>query len=126
MVRKVFSCGQVLAGRNPACSCFGGPTKDGWALNARAVGGIRPVAEVENRLAAMLGLEVVIEGDGAMGVEELVGDVGQDGGAARGDAAFGDEDKEPVVSGQSGRRNVLGAFRCWLFVVSCLWLVVCG
>ena len=55
----------------------------------------------------MLGLEVVIEGDGAMGVEELVGDVGQDGGAARGDAAFGDEDKEPVVSGQSGRRNVL-------------------
>ena len=26
-----------------------------------------------------------------MGVEELVGDVGKDGGAARGDAAFGDE-----------------------------------
>ena len=76
------------------CGSFGGPTKDGWALNARAVGGIGPVAEVENRLAAMLGLEVVIEGDGAVGVEELVGDVGQDGGAARGDATFGDEDKE--------------------------------
>jgi len=30
------------------------------------------------------------EGDGAVGVEELVGDVGEDGGAARGDAAFGD------------------------------------
>ncbi len=74
------------------CGCFGGPTKDGWAFNARAVGGIGPVAEVENRLAALLGLEVVIEGDGAVGVEELVGDVGQDGGAARGDAALGDED----------------------------------
>jgi hypothetical protein len=34
------------------------------------------------------------EGDGAMGVEELVGDVGEDGGAAWGDAAFGDEDEE--------------------------------
>jgi len=31
------------------------------------------------------------EEDGAVGVEELVGDVGQDGGAAGGDAAFGDE-----------------------------------
>ena len=39
----------------------------------------------------LLGLEVVIAGDGAMGVEELVGDVGEDGGAARGDGAFGDE-----------------------------------
>jgi hypothetical protein len=34
------------------------------------------------------------EGDGAMGVEELVGDVAEDGGAARGDASFGDEDEE--------------------------------
>jgi hypothetical protein len=34
------------------------------------------------------------EGDGAMGVEELVGDVGEDGGAARGDAAFGYHDEE--------------------------------
>ena len=37
----------------------------------------------------------VIEGDGAVGVWELVGDVGRDGGAARGDAALGEEDKEP-------------------------------
>ena len=36
-------------------------------------------------------LEVVIVGDGAVGVEELVGDVGQDGGAAGGNAAFGNE-----------------------------------
>jgi hypothetical protein len=34
--------------------------------------------------------------DGAVRVEELVGDVGEDGGAARGHAAFGDEDQEPV------------------------------
>ena len=31
-----------------------------------------------------------------MGVEELVGDVGKDGGAARGYAAFGDKDQEAV------------------------------
>jgi len=36
------------------------------------------------------------EDDDAAGVEELVGDVGQDGGAAGGDAAFGDEDQEAV------------------------------
>ena len=29
-----------------------------------------------------------------MGMEELVGDVGEDGGAAGGDAAFGDEKEE--------------------------------
>jgi hypothetical protein len=34
------------------------------------------------------------EDDGTVGVEELVGDVGEDGGAARGDAAFGDESEE--------------------------------
>jgi hypothetical protein len=32
--------------------------------------------------------------DGAVGVEELVGDVAKDGGAAGGDAAFGYEDEE--------------------------------
>jgi hypothetical protein len=32
--------------------------------------------------------------DGVVGVEELVGDVGEDGGAARRDAAFGDESEE--------------------------------
>ena len=43
-----------------------------------------------------MGLEVVIAGDGAVGMEELVGDVGQDEGAAREDAAFGDELEEFV------------------------------
>jgi hypothetical protein len=42
----------------------------------------------------LLGLEVVIAGDGAVGMEELVGDVGQDRGAARGDGTFGDELEE--------------------------------
>ena len=32
--------------------------------------------------------------DGVVRMQELVGDVGEDGGAARGDAAFGDEDEE--------------------------------
>jgi hypothetical protein len=41
-----------------------------------------------------LGLEVILAGDSAMGVEKLVGDVGHDGGAAGRDAAFGDEDEE--------------------------------
>jgi hypothetical protein len=35
------------------------------------------------------------EENGAVGVEELVGDVGEDGGAAGGDATFGDKDQEP-------------------------------
>jgi hypothetical protein len=30
-----------------------------------------------------------------VGVEELVGDIGEDGGAARGDAALGNEGQEP-------------------------------
>jgi len=34
---------------------------------------------------------LVVVVDGAVGMQELVGDVSQDGGAARGDAAFGDE-----------------------------------
>jgi hypothetical protein len=33
--------------------------------------------------------------DGYERVQELIGDVGQDGGAARGDAVLHDEDKEP-------------------------------
>ncbi len=45
----------------------------------------------------LLGVNVI--GDrfavnGAVAVQELVGDVRQNGGAARGDAAFGDEDEE--------------------------------
>jgi hypothetical protein len=54
--------------------------------------GAGPVGEIETR-----GIEFEIEGvflvDGAMGVEELVGNVAEDGGAAGGDASFGDEDE---------------------------------
>jgi len=42
----------------------------------------------------VVGVALVVVVDGAVGVEELIGDVGQDGGAARGDAALGDLDKE--------------------------------
>jgi hypothetical protein len=52
------------------------------------------VAEVPFKAFLLLGLYEAIAGDGAMGVEKLVGDVGHDGGAAGGDAAFGDEDEE--------------------------------
>jgi len=47
-------------------------------------------------LVRLFGLSIVFACDGAMGVEELVGDVGKDGGAAREYAAFGDEDQEAV------------------------------
>jgi hypothetical protein len=42
----------------------------------------------------VLKFEKVFAVDGAVGVEELVGDVAKDGGAAGRDAAFGDEDEE--------------------------------
>ena len=42
----------------------------------------------------LLELKKVFAVNGAVGVEELVDDVGQDGGAAGGDAAFGDENEE--------------------------------
>ena len=51
------------------------------------------VRDVEDDLGVFLGGSG-FEGDGAVGVEELVGDVGEDGGAAGGDAAFGDEGEE--------------------------------
>jgi hypothetical protein len=41
-----------------------------------------------------VGVAFVVVINGAAGVEGLVGDVGQDGGAARGDAAFGDLEKK--------------------------------
>jgi hypothetical protein len=51
---------------------------------------------IEDNLLRLVGLGILLAFDGAVGVEELVGDVGKDGGAARGDAAFGDEDQEAV------------------------------
>ena len=56
----------------------------GWA---------RDVADLDHG-NLFLELEEVFAVDGAMGVEELVGDVSQDGGAARGDAALGNKDQE--------------------------------
>jgi hypothetical protein len=53
----------------------------------------------------LLGLGVDFALDGALGVEDLVGNVGHDGGAARGDAAFGDENEEAreiLVDGEGG------------------------
>jgi hypothetical protein len=52
---------------------------------------VEGVRDVEDDLGVFLG---GFEGDGAVGVEELVGDVGEDGGAAGRDAAFGDEGEE--------------------------------
>jgi hypothetical protein len=52
-----------------------------------------------------VGVAVVVVINGAVRVEELVGDVGQDGGAARGDAALGDLDEEigeEFVDGDGG------------------------
>jgi len=70
-----------------------GPDIASRALDARFVRGAGPVAEVEFK-AFFLGLDDIVAGDGAMGVEELVGDIGHDGGASGGNAAFGDEDEE--------------------------------
>ncbi len=59
--------------------------------------GVGPVAigagDVNDNLRVVVG-RGGFEEDGAVGVEELVGDVGEDGGAAGGDAAFGDEGEE--------------------------------
>ena len=55
--------------------------------------GVGPVAigagDVNDNLRVVVG-RGGFEEDGAVGVEELVGDVGKDGGTAGGDAAFGD------------------------------------
>jgi hypothetical protein len=50
--------------------------------------------EVKDPLLGLVLGGLGFEGDGAVGVEELVGDVGEDGSAAGGDAPFGDEDEE--------------------------------
>jgi hypothetical protein len=73
---------------------------DGFVLPRATAAG--PVAEVELS-GAFFDLEFAV--DGAVGVEDLVGDVGHDGGAAGSDAAFGDENEEAgkeLVDGESG------------------------
>jgi hypothetical protein len=73
-----FSARRAIARGFAWCDpSWDGPAVTGWAPNARAALGLGPVAEVEDQ-AFLLGLEVVIAVDGAMGVEELVSDVGQD------------------------------------------------
>src|SRR6266852_3853728 len=65
------------------------------ALVKPRVAGAGDIAGLEAGRAGVLELEKVFAVDGAVGVEELVGDVGEDGGASGGDAAFGDEDQQP-------------------------------
>ena len=49
---------------------------------------------VEDDFLGLVVFGLGFQDNGAVGVEELVGDVGQDGGATGGDAAFGDENEE--------------------------------
>jgi len=64
-----------------------------WVILHGLARGAGKVAEVDGDGGRFRGrCEVAV--DGMVGVEELVGDVGEDGGAAGGDAAFSDEDEE--------------------------------
>ncbi len=62
-------------------------------------GKVRSIAvgarHIEDELLGLVAGGIGFAGDGAVGVEELVGDVGEDGGAAGGDGALGDELEEP-------------------------------
>jgi len=59
--------------------------------------GIGPVTlragHVKDDFLGLVGDGIGFEGDAAVGVEELVGDVSEDGSAAGRDTAFGDEDE---------------------------------
>lgn len=59
-----------------------------------SAGWARDIADLDHG-DLFLELEEVFAVDGAVGMEKLVGDVGQDGGAARGHEALGNEDEEP-------------------------------
>jgi hypothetical protein len=59
-----------------------------------SAGWARDIAGPDARRICILKFEGIFAGDGAVGVEELVGDVSQDSGASRRDAAFGEEDEE--------------------------------
>src|SRR5712664_2380010 len=59
------------------------------------VAGAGDITGLEAGRVGVFELEKVFAIDGAVGVEKLVGDVGEHGGAAGGDAAFGDEDHQP-------------------------------
>jgi len=71
------------------------PRHDGVTWRGRF--GVGPVAPRAGKINDDLRLFIgrgSFEDDGAVGMEELVGDVGEDGGAAGGNAAFGDKDEE--------------------------------
>src|SRR5260370_37165224 len=76
-----------LLGRLAACGS--GMLRAGCAGNVRA-GRIVGAGHVEDDL----GLGVFLSGDGGEGAEELVGDVGECGGAAGGDFVLGEEEEQ--------------------------------
>jgi len=59
--------------------------------------------DLGRRIGIFLGVELAV--DSGEGAKELVGDVGEDGGTARGDFIFGEEEKEAgeeFIDGDSG------------------------
>ena len=74
-----------------------------WSGLAVTVGTGHVEDDLYGLVFARLGVELVV--DGGKGAEELVGDVGERGGAACGDFIFGEEEKkasEEFVDGDSG------------------------
>ncbi|HKV61122.1 MAG TPA: hypothetical protein VJO16_04360 [Candidatus Acidoferrum sp.] len=65
-----------------------GATIAGWTLDARAVRGFGPVAEIQLK-ASLLRLGMVVTGDSGEGAKEEVTGIGHDGGAARSDPVTG-------------------------------------
>jgi hypothetical protein len=72
-----------------------------WRLGSVADG----AGHIHDDVDVVVGVSLVVVVNGAVGVQELVGNVSQDRGAARGDAALGDEGKkigEELVDGDGG------------------------
>jgi len=55
---------------------------------------VRGARDVDDEFGPIVWLSALLDVEGAVAVQELVGDVRQNGGTARGDAAFRDEDQE--------------------------------
>ena len=66
--------------------------------------------EIDNDLLGLVVLLADLASEGAVGMEQLVRDVRQNGGAAGRDAAFGDEDQQPgeELLDVSGRLELRG------------------
>jgi len=80
--------------------------------------------DLGRRIGIFLGVELAV--DSGEGTKELVGDVGEDGGTARGDFIFGEEEKEAgeeFVDGDGGAeflevgREGCGGFRGFLLIL---------